>query len=689
MNNTRQTKMLHLSPMNLVSLRTTVYTPILVVCLTLLVSACSSSSKRSPVSSSDVLTSERKNATTLESSNSGSQELQKLQDSLALEKPGKDAGANNIQARSYLNKAKNRSIQEQPAFLLSAAEFFFAANNPRDAIAALDKIEATALSDQERAQYTILRAKSLGFSQRYSDSLSLLEQVNQEHLYSNKYRAEYYSVKAQGEFSVGNKAESMIALLNRENFLERNEIIENQQRLWEIIDLSTEAELAQIRQTTENQALADWLDLTTLVNQARSLENPAISQETYNLDSSVADPNNTVTTNITSAWTSNSPQKIALLLPISSTFGAAAKAFEAGFRQASRDNNTPFRPNVATYDLGDASQTFNYINQATQDNADFIVGPLGKAAAQSVLDVSNPSIPVMTLGGVINRPSPLLSVFTLSPEQEMAAIARHALSRGFSKATILYPNSAWGERNREAFKQVWSTTVNGTIVSEQVYQAESYDHSETIKTLLSINASTARHNTLSATIGFKPNFTPTRRSDIDFLVLIARNNVARVVKPQLSFHQAHDLPIYSTSAVYNGVVDPANDADLDGLTFPEMPWLLSDINNSNASDSRLFAFGYDTYQLIPILTQLRLSDGLSYQGLSGRLSANSNGQIVRHPAFATFKNGIPEIEESSQGGSPRYEVDTPTPSVNNTEPVINRSNRYDSKNWDAGASRRK
>lgn len=665
MNGIQVIRMLMIVVLNLISLRVTVSGFVTLLCLGGVVACSSSPEKRSPVSSTTVLKSER----VIIGSNQSQLSLEKLDT-----KKNEHLVENNVQARAYLNKAKGRSIQEQPGLLLRAAEFFFAANNPRDAIATLDKINTRVLSNQEHAQYTILKAKSLSFSQQYSDSLDLLQQVNQDHLFSNKYRAEYYLVEAQGEYSVGNKDKAMIALLERENYLERSEIGDNQQRLWAIVDSSTRAELVKIRSTTGSQVLADWLDLAILANHARSVQ--VLPETGQNLDS----PNYNALSNIASMWTSNSPQKIALLLPISSSFSGAAKALESGFLQANRNNNSRVRPNIVTYDIGNSSQATAYINQATRDGADFIVGPLGKAAAQSVLDISSPSVPIMALGGMIRNPSPLLNLFTLSPEQEMTAIARHASNRGFSKAAILFPNSPWGQRHRDALNQAWATG-DRTIVSEQVYRSGSYDHGVTIKKLLGINVSAGRHNKLSATIGFKPEFSPVRRSDIDFLVLIARSGAARVIKPQLSFYQAHDLPVYSTSAVYNGTVDSVNDADLDGLMFPEMPWLLS---NNNSNDSRLFAFGYDAYQLIPILTQLRSSDGLSYQGLSGRLVANSLGQIVRHPVFATFKKGIPKVELGFES-KPPYQVASP---LSNTKKVINRSNRYDSKNWDTRANSR-
>ena len=52
---------------------------------------------------------------------------------------------------------------------------------------------------------------------------------------------------------------------------------------------------------------------------------------------------------------------------------------------------------------------------------------------------------------------------------------------------------------------------------------------------------------------------------------------ARLIVPQLRFSQAHDVPLYATSYVYAGNPDPAMDADLDGLIFGEMRWILDGV----------------------------------------------------------------------------------------------------------------
>ena len=79
---------------------------------------------------------------------------------------------------------------------------------------------------------------------------------------------------------------------------------------------------------------------------------------------------------------------------------------------------------------------------------------------------------------------------------------------------------------------------------------------------------------MSAQLNINLEFTPRRRDDIDFLFLAANADQARLLVPQLRFFQAHDLALYATSYVYSGKPDPAVDADLDGIIFGDMNWIL-------------------------------------------------------------------------------------------------------------------
>ena len=47
-----------------------------------------------------------------------------------------------------------------------------------------------------------------------------------------------------------------------------------------------------------------------------------------------------------------------------------------------------------------------------------------------------------------------------------------------------------------------------------------------------------------------------------------------MIRPQLNFHQANNLPVYSTSHVFSGFVNTRTDHDIDNVTFGDMPWVL-------------------------------------------------------------------------------------------------------------------
>ncbi|MGI9311879.1 MAG: penicillin-binding protein activator, partial [bacterium] len=136
--------------------------------------------------------------------------------------------------------------------------------------------------------------------------------------------------------------------------------------------------------------------------------------------------------------------------------------------------------------------------------------------------------------------------------------------------------SEWGRRVADAFARQWHA-LGGKLVARADFPRGEFDHSAIIQRFLGLEDSVARERILSAQLGLNLHFTPRRRDDIDFLFLAADAAQARSLVPQLRFFQAHDLALYATSAVYAGTPDAALDADLDGVAFGDLRWMLDDV----------------------------------------------------------------------------------------------------------------
>ena len=130
---------------------------------------------------------------------------------------------------------------------------------------------------------------------------------------------------------------------------------------------------------------------------------------------------------------------------------------------------------------------------------------------------------------------------------------------------------------------------------------------------------------------------------------------ARLIVPQLKFNYAGDVPVYSTSDSFEP--DPSANADLDGMFFPDMPWMVSDdpvtsqIRDSvraawpsrTARRDRLYAFGFDAYRLVPALRSKSLSQTSEISGVTGKLLLDEHNRIHRELEWAQIRNGIPVV----------------------------------------------
>jgi outer membrane PBP1 activator LpoA protein len=351
------------------------------------------------------------------------------------------------------------------------------------------------------------------------------------------------------------------------------------------------------------------------------------------------------------------PQQIAVLLPLSRIPEAAA--IRDGFIAAYLSNPSGSDTRLKIYDTDQLGSHEAYL-QAQVDGADFIVGPLLKPDVETVVPISG-IVPTLALNNLqSNLPPPEnFYQFALAPEDEAAEVARHAIAAGARNAVALIPNDDWGLRLLQSF-QAELEALGGSLLQFRAYDTGTRDFSLAITTLLNLSFSTQRYQRLAANLGVPIEFEPRRRQDVDMIFFAAQPRAGRLLAPQFRFHFAGDLPTYATSEVYDAVNQGA-DVDLNGVIFPETPWLLTPDDNArelmasltsywpqrtaSARWLRLYGMGFDAYRLVPML----YNGGrvfISIPGMSGDLWMDDRGEIHRRLPIAQFQNGRPVALEA-------------------------------------------
>jgi outer membrane PBP1 activator LpoA protein len=357
------------------------------------------------------------------------------------------------------------------------------------------------------------------------------------------------------------------------------------------------------------------------------------------------------------------PARIALLLPITGRTGAAAVSVRDGFMTAFYQVPATERIPVSIYDTGTMSVA-EAIGSATQQGADFIVGPLTREEVVAAAETPGRRAPLLALNFLPpdHPPPPQFYQYALSPEDEARLAAQRVLEDHHRRGVAIVPAGDWGTRVLAAFTQVL-TAGGGDLVGSVTVEPGRTDFSGPIVEVLRISDSTARERRLEAVLGTKLVSEPRRRGDIEFIFVPAQANLERLLRPQLRFHFAGDIATYATSDAFEP--DPRANEDLEGLMFPDMPWMLggelADAVRSAARDAwpsggphrgRLFAFGFDAYRLGVALRAPGVTNQVSIDGLTGRLSLDAEHRVHRELGWAQLHDGelrvLAPVAQSSQ-----------------------------------------
>ena len=350
---------------------------------------------------------------------------------------------------------------------------------------------------------------------------------------------------------------------------------------------------------------------------------------------------------------------IGILLPDSGPAANAAQAIRQGIIAAhfnARSNVRLQFYDVQTGNNPDSNNVISQYDKAVADGANIVIGPLDKTSVELLAAHDALTIPVLALNRInedIEQNN--FFQFALAPEDDARNQAEYANKMGYKRAIVLSPRNDWGDRVAEAFTNEWRNS-GGQLVTRAKYDEAENDYSHILTPILGVDSSVQRYQNLRRTLGKSLEFEPRRRQDVDFLFMVGRPLKARQLLTQLRFHRSGKLPILATSHAYGGEANAQQDIDLNGLIFTDIPWMFTEQSQQDpayaavrrqatgdiGSFVRLAALGVDAYRMIPFLTAMSGSEDEKYNGATGILTINEQGQIERTMSFATIRNGLIE-----------------------------------------------
>ncbi|MGV6826852.1 MAG: penicillin-binding protein activator [bacterium] len=592
-----------------------------------------------------------------------------------------------IAAQHYLTLAGRTQGDISNHYRLMAADQLLLDNNADEAERLIGAVDETLLGNNDAFRLRVIRAELALRKNLYSDALETL-QFPAPDAAGRLLLQRFYTARALAYRLAGDSAQQLQALLALDpTFEDPDKKLANQ------IDILRTLRLTGPLPESE-PGISGWNSLAEIVvlpedsYYPRYLEWRGLNPLHPAMDELV------LTYKEMQARSQVHTDRIAVLLPTQGKYATAASAIRDGLVANWYQTLPAQRPQLSFYDTSDSNQIWPIYQQAIDEGAQVIVGPLQKEAVAQLARAGELDIPVLALNQIQLDATPPENLFqyALLPEDEAAQIALRGMELGEYNALVLYPNNDWGERIHKAFESELEF-LGGKLVTAQAYDPAGPDYSGAIKQALLLDDSAARHAEIQRILGKKLEFTPRRRADIDYIFLIAKQRQARQIRPQLQFFFAGDLPVRSTSQAWSGTLTREQTPDVSGIQLPDIPWLLvNDLDDplsrnqfaelfprSKSSLGRLYAMGMDAYTMLPVLRRMQFSELDTIDGRTGLLYMDSSQQVHRllvwaelgeRPRILGYSNRPPSspllIQQPNETllPIPMGEFPTPTPLSN-------------------------
>jgi len=563
---------------------------------------------------------------------------------------GNHAGA----AALYERLAEQTTGSDSIEFRLRAARAWLAAGRPADADRVLAAITA-GTTQQQAFEQRLLRIQSASAQGRGDEAWREISALPAPTATASSAR--YYETRQQVAIATGHLVDGIRAAQSRERVMPPGDMRAVRAELLGQLRAAAERGVSLTAPPGSDATVRGWLEAAAVA--ADNARNPTLGATRLTTfrgrypghPALAALANEPTVGGEPRQATLQSAPHLALILPLSGRTAAPAAQILDGFMTAWYQMPANTRPRLRVYDSG-AAPIGDTVAQATAAGAEFIVGPLTREEVVAAADLMTTRPPLLALNFLpADRPAPeRFYQFALSPEDDARAVARYISASGGRNGVMITPEGDWGSRVAAAFDEELRA-AGGYVLGQSTYNAAEKDYGAAIMQVLRTDDSRARQQRVQAAIGQKLEFEPRRRADIQFIFMPTQPPlVARLLRPQLRFHLAGDIPTYTLDDAYEP--HPTANQEIDGIMFPEMPWMLGDdplsaevkaaavqaYGESGARRGRLFAFGFDALR---IAAALQRGQTIPPQGLTGTLSMDSQNHVRRELEWVRMKGGTP------------------------------------------------
>ena len=569
---------------------------------------------------------------------------------------------------TFLKRALNATEPKADANFLAAAQRFLESGFTSPASSALDNVASNDPGSWPDNQRQLLRGVLALANQKPEGALRLVERLSPEAMDSHQHLL-MMELQLRAFFATGEIRQALILMRTRSAEQSLPKGINPLYRLAfsQLARLSSKtlAELDADPALTEQDRA--WITLASLYARdgwnlfrlRKAFSKWATQHQQHPATNSV------LTTLAPPDCTSTDDAQVALLLPLSSSYQEAASAFRDGFFSLHEADSDPAKPAIKVYDFGEEIELVSdYYQQALQDGASQVVGPLGRRAVAALAQWQRFPVPTLLLGSTGPGLRPGGFSLDLSLQNEARALATHARGRGLRRALILHSSDQRSTTSANATATAWAHQ-SGIIAGTAMIPKGVDDYSDTLVKLLGLADSARRGEMLQALLGNSTRLytVPRRRQDFDVIFLLSDQSTARMLKPQIDFHRASSVPVYSMNTIFSGKPNLVNDLDLEGIVFSDMPWLVRTSGRFDRTTlpftlntpyrysvtDRLFALGMDAYVLNRLATCMHADPQQTYAGASGLLSVGWDGRVHRISDWVRFTDGLPKAWEPSLG----------------------------------------